>query len=267
MIENTINPGRHRRQKADVAQRASTIRAEYARRREEAAEAARKIAFDRACLQAVIVGMKTALGFTVAECEQPVWPDSPWLTPKTFEPEFYERAMRYFSPAITEEFFHEQLSYFKEFWRIEQYVKSRFTMVEKLEFDGPWWRTPDRVDARYPDFPEGAYYFDMSLIEVGKYAQEGDDKDSWKHWGLKPKEEPVPSQNALDVHIHRQADAVSTGIIAEAFGISDVRVTKDKARYNPHSDLGMADKNQGYVPGEMWWNHLWARIKKVFTGE
>jgi hypothetical protein len=29
----------------------------------------------------------------------------------------------------------------------------------------------------------------------------------------------------------------------------------------------MADKNQGYVHGHMWWNRLWARIKEAFTGE
>jgi hypothetical protein len=188
--QDTVNPGRHRRQKAVVEQRAAGVREAFERRREEAAAALRKEQFNRACIQAVIVGIKTAMHFTVAECEQPVWPEGPWYKPRTFKPEFFERAMRYFNPAISEEFFHKQLQSFKEFWQIEHWIGGRYTIVENLEFDGPWYRTPNRHDVMFPNLPEEFYYFDMALIKLVKENDE--DGDSWHYWKLKGDEEDLP---------------------------------------------------------------------------
>jgi hypothetical protein len=261
-FEHTVNPGRFRRQKALIKERAGTIRYLHERRREEAAAAERKAQFDRACVQAVIVGIKTALNFTVAECEQPVWPDSPWYKPKTFKPEFFERAMRYFDPAITEEFLHRELSAFKEFWQIEHWIGARYTIVEKMEYDGPWWRVPSRHDCHYPQWPEALYYFDMSRVKLVKDNE--DDEDSWKYWKLKTPEdhldEALKSLTELPTNEDGLVNADDLAKAGRAANEVYRRVFSD-----PKLMQEMADKNQGYVHGHMWWNVPGKLLRKLFN--
>jgi hypothetical protein len=262
-FEHTVNPGRFRRQKAAITERVGTIQALYAKRREEAAAEARRIQFNRACLQAVIVGIKTALNFTVAECEQPAWPDSPWYTPKTFKPEFYQRAMRYFDPAIAEEFFHKELSAFKEFWQIEEWVGARYTMVENMETDDPWWKIATRSNMKFPHWPEELYYFDMARI---KFVKEkcSDDEICWKHWKLKTPQEHL--DEALKSLENLPTDAAglvnADGLVKTSSEVNEIyrRVFSD-----PKLMQEMADKNQGYVHGHMWWNRPGKWLRKLFN--
>lgn len=263
-FEHTVNPGRFRRQKAAITERVGTIQALYAKRREEAAAEARRIQFNRACLQAVIVGIKTALNFTVAECEHPVWPDSPWCTPKTFKPEFFERAMRYFNPAISEEFFHRELSAFKEFWQIEYWLGARYTIVENMEYDGPWWRVPSRADVKYPSLPTSHYYFDMTRVKIVKVDENA--TDDWNYWKLKtPQEQLDEALKTLENLPPDAASLVNTDGFVKAS--SEANEIYRRVFSDPKLMQEMADKNQGYVHGHMWWNRLWARIKEALTGE
>lgn len=242
----TVNPGRFRKQKALIKARASGVQAAHAQRRENEAAAQRKAQFERACMQAVIVGIKTALNFTVAECELPVWPNSPWYTPKTHPPAFYERAVRYFDPNVTEEFLHTQFHAFKGFWEIDLWIGARHTIVESMEFDGPWWKVPSRYDVKYPMWPEEYYYFDMSRVTIIEKSEE-DDASNWRYWKLKPEEPTVPEPEPV---------------------WSDDRTVLDQAYQamfnDPKLRLDMMDKNQGYVHGEMWWNLPGKLIRKLF---
>jgi hypothetical protein len=234
---SNLSPARHRRQKALVVERTNAVRASYERRRAEQAQQARDAAFDRALIQDTICKIKTALNFTVSECERPVWPSGDHRHPKILKQAFVDYAMRYFDPAQSEESFHEQLQYFTASWQIQQWVGARYTLVERIEFDGPWYRTPNRHDKQYPYWADVAYYLDMSRIElvVPEEDKEGLEESShWRYLRLKP----VSLSCAAPVD-RETIDTVYQQV------------------FSPEVQLAMADKIQGYVPGEMWWNRLW----------
>lgn len=236
-FEATVNPGRFRRQKATVTDRVIQVRTRYETIREQQQEAACKLAFDRACLQDLLCKIKEALKLPVQDDERPVWPEGPCTfdsTAKTFTKEYVEQATRYFAPMTIEEFDY-QFRVVDQFWTLSSWIRGRLTVVETLEFNGPWYNVPSRLDGIFPQHGAETYFLDPARVDTSN--------PSWKEWKLIPLKE----------------------LLKKAIGVAKA-TSKDTDGLNSHPPEGVVWNGMGsehFTPRLTYWT----RFKKWWTSQ
>jgi hypothetical protein len=242
----SVNPGRHRRQKAKVAHTVQHVRDAYARRRAEQQHYERKYLFECSERFRLICGVKTALGMTIHQEELFRFEHQHYIS-KQYSDKYMEQATRYMDPAFTLEqcdgmFAEDRFQYP---WQVRSWIARRYTLVEYLEHPGPWFELSMRADIEFPAPEADNYWLDVVRVNT--------DHADYRQWKLRPVKKSV----APDPH------AVTDEQIG-AYTYSG-RTALDQAYEaminDPKTLLAMADKNQGYVHGDMWWNKLLRFLK------
>lgn len=172
----TINPGRHRRQKARVQYHLTKGRQE---RQQKAAADQRNEDFHRhhyAERVRLIRQIKAVLGFPLLQYEDYEY-ISNYRFSKTVSHDKVQVAMRYFDPAITAENFDKLMVTLDQFYMIESWVNKRHTMVECFEFKGPWHNRQIKHSDVFPDFND-PYWFDPKQVNMTH--------ENWREWKIRP---------------------------------------------------------------------------------
>lgn len=171
----TINPGRHRRQKAKVhhylqkgreerlAELLSQQRYED-RRRHEYAERVR-----------LIRQIKHYLGFPLLQYEDYEYVSKVCFS-KQYNPEKLKYAIGYFDPSVTAEDFDKLMANFPAYYAIESWLNKRHTMLLCFEFKGEWHKREIKSTDVFPDFVD-PYWFDPKFVNMTD--------ENWRHWKMR----------------------------------------------------------------------------------
>lgn len=256
-FEATVNPGRFRRQKVAVSERIEAVKKHYAEiRRQQEADALSKM-LNRAYIQELICKIKAALGYEIKEAELPKWPDPDihYTLPAVLSREFVEHATRYWQPDMTLAQLDRELYSVDEYWHFDCWIKGRSTAVDTIEHDGPWYDVQTKPNQIFPQHEAKEYFFDPHRVDTSSF--------SWKDWRLKTLNELLAE--ALEA---AKAAPNPHAVASEKLGIWTEDMScggVSRRAVITGSDMqAMADKNQGYVHGHMWWNVPGKLLDKLF---
>lgn len=183
---DTVNPGRFRRQKQKVHTYMTVVRKQRAKLAEEQARREDHWRHEFSDRVRVIRQMKAVLGFPLIKHEG--WEYRSEILPvRMFRDETVEYALRYFDTSVTAEQFDQLMASMPAYWQVANWLFSRYTLVEKIEYDGKWYDIPTRVDTQYPRPDEFVYWVDTDKVDCSG--------DSWKTWVLKPQPKPVETRD------------------------------------------------------------------------
>jgi hypothetical protein len=185
---NTINPGRHRRQKEKVyhyldhgraqkeAQQKSKARFEDVRRHEFS---------DRVRL---IRQIKAIVGYPLLQYEDYEYISNVCFTQR-FDEERLAKAFKYFDRSTPAADFDQLMVKFEMYWQLESWVNKLATMTDYFDYKGEWSNRHITTHDVFPDFQD-PYWFDDQLVDMSS--------KNWREWkshngALKPA--PIQDKN------------------------------------------------------------------------